>query len=192
MSRSAIVPVLFAIMILSGCDREPQETPQESEIGKGSGEDAPVGEIDRRFAGELMPAARLADPQGGELNLGALQGRPVLVNLWATWCVPCIKEMPLLDELAVDYEGELAVVTISQEMGDPAKVATFFADNELANLPQWIDPDLALGDAMGAQTLPTTVLYDATGQEVWRVTGDFDWSSEEARAAIDAALQSEG
>ncbi|WP_370179331.1 TlpA family protein disulfide reductase [Alteriqipengyuania sp.] len=192
MFRSAIVPALFAILILSGCDREPQETPQESEIGKSKGDEARVGEIDPRFAGELMPAARLVDPQGEELNLGALQGRPVLVNLWATWCVPCIKEMPLLDELAVDYDGEMSVVTISQDMGDPAKVATFFAVNELANLPQWIDPQLALGDAMGAATLPTTVLYDPTGQEVWRVTGDFDWSSEEARAAIDEALQSEG
>ena len=152
----------------------------------------PTGEIDTSEAGALMPAVNLSNPDGRTLNLGALQGTPVLLNLWATWCAPCVKEMPLLDELAVDYEGELAVVTISQEMGDPAKVATFFADNELANLPQWIDPDLALGDAMGAQTLPTTVLYDATGQEVWRVTGDFDWSSEEARAAIDAALQSEG
>ena len=151
-----------------------------------------IGEIDDTYAGELMPVANLTSPEGDVLNLAALQGRPVLVNLWATWCAPCVKEMPLLDALAQEYDGQLQVVTISQDMGDPAKVAAFFEDNALENLPQWIDPQLALGEAMGAATLPTTVLYNASGQEVWRVTGDFDWSSEEARAAIDGALQPDG
>lgn len=188
MSRSAILPALFAVLLLSGCDREPQESPQESEsAAEGTG--AVVGEIDRRYAGELMPAANLVNPADEVLNLGALQGKPVLVNLWATWCAPCVKEMPLLDDLAADYGDELSVVTISQDMGDPAKVAAFFKQNTLANLPQWIDPQLALGEAIGAQTLPTTVLYDATGQEVWRVTGDFDWSSDEARGAIDEVVE---
>ena len=190
MSRSAILPVLFAAVLLSGCDREPQESPQESESSVDAGDAAKVGEIDRRFAGELMPAANLVSPSAEVLNLGALQGRPVLVNLWATWCAPCVKEMPLLDELAADYDGELNVVTISQDMGDPAKIAAFFADNGLENLPQWIDPQLALGEAIGAETLPVTVLYDATGQEEWWVTGDFDWSSEDARAAIDEVVES--
>ena len=141
------------------------------------------------IAGELMPAANVVNPGGETLNLGALQGRPVLVNLWATWCGPCVKEMPLLSDLATEYDGRLQVVTISQDMGDPADVALFFDANDLEKLPQWIDPQLALGEAMGAATLPTTVLYDASGVEVWRVTGDFDWSSEVARAAIDEALQ---
>ncbi len=189
MSRSAILSALFTILMLSGCDREAQDTPQESEIAQGAEDDLRVGVIDRRFAGELMPAANLVNPDEEVLNLGALQGRPVLVNLWATWCAPCLEEMPLLNDLAADYDGALSVITISQDMGDPAKVAKYFAENDLANLPQWIDPQLALGDAMGAQTLPTTVLYDRAGQEIWRVTGDFDWSSEEARSAIDEVVE---
>ena len=158
MSRSAILPVLFAAVLLSGCDREPQESPQESESSVDAGDAAKVGEIDRRFAGELMPAANLVSPSAEVLNLGALQGRPVLVNLWATWCAPCVKEMPLLDELAADYDGELNVVTISQDMGDPAKIAAFFADNGLENLPQWIDPQLALGEAALPDQNPSTFL----------------------------------
>ena len=187
MSRFAILPALAAVLVLSGCDREPQESPQESSVE--GGEAAITGEIDRRFAGELMPAANLVNPAEEVINLGALQGRPVLVNLWATWCAPCVKEMPLLDQVAADYGDELSVITISQDMGDPGKVAAFFEENTLANLPQWLDPQLALGEAIGAQTLPTTVLYDATGQEVWRVTGDYDWASEEARAAIDEVVE---
>ncbi|GAB5347997.1 Thiol-disulfide oxidoreductase ResA [Alteriqipengyuania sp. 357] len=177
------------LLLLGGCDRETDEAPQESGSAASTGEAAKAGEIDRSRAGDLMPAANLVNTEDGVLNLGALQGRPVLVNLWATWCAPCVKEMPLLDDLAADYEGELNVVTISQDMGDPANVAAFFADNGLENLPQWIDPQLALGEAMGAATLPTTVLYDRQGQEVWRVTGDFDWSSEQARAAIEEVAE---
>ncbi|MBB3033340.1 TlpA family protein disulfide reductase [Alteriqipengyuania lutimaris] len=173
---------------MSGCDREPDPAPQESER-TGTGEAAATGEIDRSFAGELMPAANLVNPADEVLNLGALQGRPVLVNLWATWCAPCVKEMPLLDELAADYGGALNVVTVSQDMEGPAKVAAFFEENGLENLPQWIDPQLALGEAIGASTLPTTVLYDRQGQEVWRVTGDYDWASEEARAAIEEVVE---
>lgn len=189
MSRFAILPAFAAILLLSGCDREPEERPQESESTVGVGDAAKVSEIDRAYAGELMPAANLVNPADEVINLGALQGRPVLVNLWATWCAPCVREMPLLDEVAADYGEELNVVTISQDMGDPAKVAAFFEENDLENLPQWIDPQLALGEAVGAATLPTTVLYDRTGQEVWRVTGDFDWSSEAARAAIEEVVE---
>jgi len=188
-SRSAILPALALALVLSGCDRETQDTPQESDVAEGASDDLKVGQIDRRFAGELMPAANMVDPEGTVLNLGALQGRPVLMNLWATWCVPCVKEMPLLDELAAEYEDELNVVTISQDMGEPAKVTEFFEKNGINSLPPWIDPQLALGEAVGAETLPTTVMYDRTGKEVWRVTGDFDWSSEEARAAIEEVVE---
>lgn len=151
-------------------------------------EPAPSGEIDRSFAGELMPAANVTDPEGRKLNLGALQGKPLLVNLWATWCAPCVKEMPLLDGLAGDYGEKLKVLTVSQDMGGADKVVPFFAANDFAHLEPWMDPANELGFALGGGTLPTTVLYDASGQEVWRVVGDYDWSGEEARAAIDDAI----
>ncbi len=137
-----------------------------------------------------MPAINLTDPEGRELNTGALQGEPVLVNLWATWCAPCVKEMPLLDELAAQYDGRMRVLTVSQDMGPSDTIAAFFADGGYRMLEPWHDPDNALGFALGDTMLPMTILYDASGQEVWRVLGDFDWSSEEARAAIDAALES--
>ena len=135
-----------------------------------------------------MPAANLTDPSGRELNLGALQGTPVLLNLWATWCAPCVKEMPLLDDVAASYDEQLHVITASQDMGSPEKVSAFFAERNLEYLEPWLDPQMRLSEALGRGTLPTTVLYDAQGQEVWRVTGDFDWSSAEARAAIDEAV----
>ena len=148
-----------------------------------------IGAIAPTNAGALMPAINLTDPAGRAINTGALQGQPVLINLWATWCAPCIKEMPLLDELAADYEGRLRVLTVSQDMGPSEKVGAFFAQQNYQRIEPWHDPDNALGTALGDTMLPTTVLYDASGQEVWRVRGDYDWSSEDARAAIDAALE---
>lgn len=135
-----------------------------------------------------MPASNMTNLAGRELNLGALQGTPVLLNLWATWCAPCVKEMPLLDELATEYDEQLHVITVSQDMGSPEKVRQFFEENELEYLESWMDPENRLGFELGGGSLPLTVLYDSSGREVWRVAGDYDWSSEEAHAAIDEAM----
>ena len=187
MSRSPLTFALAFVLLLAACDREaPQEAQQQAELG--GQKDALTGEIDRRFAGELMPAVVLGDPQGRTLNTGALQGQPVLVSLWATWCAPCVKEMPMLDELAADYRGKLRVVTVSQDLLGAKQVVPFFAARKFTLLEPWLDPQGTLGTALGDAALPTSVLYDARGQEVWRVIGGYDWSSDAARAAVDEAL----
>ena len=183
MSRLSLTLVSILGLTVAACDRDAPEQAQESGASA-----AATSEIDATNAGELMPALNVKDSEGRELNLGALQGGPVLLNLWATWCAPCVKEMPLLDQLAGDYEGRLRVVTVSQDMGDPAKVSAFFEQGGFAHLEPWLDPQAELGFALGDTVLPTTVLYNASGQEVWRVRGDFDWAGEEARSAIDAGL----
>lgn len=136
-----------------------------------------------------MPAMTVTDPAGRTLDLAALRGTPVLLNLWATWCAPCVKEIPLLDALASEYDGRLRVLTVSQDMQGAAVVEPFFAIGGYAMLEPWMDPDNELGFTLGGGVMPTTVLYDAAGEEVWRVQGDYDWSGEEARAAIDAAIE---
>ncbi|MEH6723290.1 MAG: TlpA disulfide reductase family protein [Qipengyuania sp.] len=135
-----------------------------------------------------MPAMTVSDPAGRTLDLAALRGTPVLLNLWATWCAPCVKEMPLLDALAGEYDGPLRVLTVSQDMQGAAVVEPFFSTGGYAMLEPWMDPDNELGFTLGGGVMPTTVLYDAAGEEVWRVQGEYDWSGEEARAAIDAAI----
>ena len=183
MSRWSLTLVLALGLAVAGCDREGGEAAQ-GEAGLAGDKSSLAGEIDRSQAGALMPAIAVRDPRGKELNLGALQGRPVLLNLWATWCAPCVVEMPMLDELAQELDGAVRVVTVSQDLGGADRVVPFFARARFSRLEPWLDPDGALAYSVESEVLPTTILYDASGQEVWRVVGEYDWSSAAAREAI--------
>ncbi|HVR91390.1 MAG TPA: TlpA disulfide reductase family protein [Novosphingobium sp.] len=135
--------------------------------------------IDRSHKGSALPDFTFGDPAGRQLRLASLKGTPLLINLWATWCGPCVVEMPMLDKLAATRAGKLKVLTVSQDLGQPQKVAVFFTDRKLAHLEPWLDPDNSLAQHYQAGTLPTTIYYDAAGREVWRFVGGHDWGSAE-------------
>jgi len=134
-----------------------------------------------------MPAVNVVDPDGRKLNLGALQGRPVLLNLWAIWCAPCVVEMPMLDDLTGDLDEQVQVITVSQDLRGAELVMPFFAERKFDYLEPWLDPENQLGFRFNG-VLPMTVLYDAEGREAFRVAGGYDWGSEEARTAIEEAV----
>ncbi|BBC72255.1 conserved hypothetical protein [Altererythrobacter sp. B11] len=190
MSRSPLLLTCALAFLVGACDRESAQPaqPQES-AAPDPGELA--GTIDRSFAGQPMPPATVSDPSGTTMALAETKGKPVLMNLWATWCAPCVKEMPLLDDLAGDVEGDVRVLTISEDLKGAEAVKPFFTENGFAHLPMWMDQKNDLAIAFGGGTvLPLTVLYDAEGKEVWRVIGAYDWGSEEARTAVKEALAS--
>ncbi len=186
----AFAPVLMAALSLGGCDRGPSEgaqgTPAASEPAA-----RPKGaaSIDRSHAGEAMPALPLVNPASGDpVDTGDFAGKPVLLNLWATWCAPCVKEMPLLEALAGE-ERRLKVLTASQDVGTPEKILPYFEQERFQRIEPWLDREGVLGFQFGGG-LPVTVLYDAAGKEVWRVTGDLDWADPKVRGAIDEAFAS--
>src|SRR5688572_8630612 len=183
MPRLSLVSLTCALaLVVAGCDRQSEEAAQP-EAAEAGGELA--GTIDRGFAGQAMPAVELTDPAGATLATAELKGTPVLINLWATWCVPCVTEMPMLDELAGELGDSVRVLTVSQDMSGAEVVGPFFAERKFAHLPQWLDPKNSLAVAYGGGSgLPLTVLVDAEGKEVWRVAGGYDWSSAEAREMI--------
>lgn len=178
-----------AAMSLGACDNGAEDAAQENVVASPTSETiALTGTMDRSFAGETIPEVTVVDPDGEELVLSEV-GVPVLLNLWATWCAPCVVEMPLLDELAADLEGQVRVLTVSEDMRGAEVVEPFFAERDLANLPQWLDPDNELAFTFGGgPVLPLTVLYDAEGKELWRVIGAYDWGTEEARSEVLEAL----
>ena len=197
-SRSFTVPVLAATLIfVSGCDRQSPDAAQpateaaSAPAGAITGADkggAFTGKLDTTHRGAQMPDILLADPSGGTVRLASLKGKPLLVNLWATWCGPCVIEMPMLDALAVAHDGQMRVLTVSQDMEGAAKVAPFFAGKDFRKLEPWMDTDNDLGFHYGTGVLPTTVLYDASGREVWRMVGAYDWASAQTAAMLAETL----
>jgi thiol-disulfide isomerase/thioredoxin len=184
MSRSSLI-LAVSLLLLAGCDRAAEAPAQPVETG----ESLPAGTVVQTFAGTPLPAMEFSDAEGRVLDLAAQDG-PVLLNLWATWCAPCVKEMPQLDALAAEMEGEVRVITISQDIRGAEVVTPFFAKGGFARLEPWLDPDAALSAQFTPEgALPLTVLFDARGQEVLRVAGGYAWDSPEAIALIREALK---
>lgn len=183
--RSAIGFLLLGALGIGGCDRQSQAPQQanESSVAANASEPKPGGTLDRSHKGEAAPAAGFTDPSGKKVSVASFKGKPVLLNLWATWCIPCIKEMPTLDALAGTKGDALVVLPVSQDLKGKEVVEPFFAKAGYKHLKPYLDTDVALSTGMAAN-LPTTILYDSAGKEVWRVSGDFDWAGQEAAALI--------
>ena len=191
-----LVALLAGCMTLAACDREtraPAQPPSGSPpaVADAAPEGAEgdfVGKIDRSHKGAALPKAVVSDPSGARLDIESLKGKPVLINLWATWCGPCVKELPTLNALAAQKAGGIAVVTVSQDMGQPDKVAGVITSHHYDHLHAWLDPQNTLAFFYNSGELPTSVLYDAQGREVWRMAGAHDWSGADSAALIAPAL----
>jgi thiol-disulfide isomerase/thioredoxin len=206
----SLLPGLAMACALAGCDRQNPPAPQGNganaataaaapaapggapAAGNAAGghADYPTGRLDRSHAGTAAPALAFQGPDGQPIRLAAFRGRPVLVNLWATWCGPCVVEMPSLDALAgrqTDGQG-LRVVAISQDSTDGRrKVTDFFAAHRFQHLQPYLDSEMGLMFGLGLDTLPTTILFDSQGREVWRMVGMADWQGERvARLLMEA------
>jgi thiol-disulfide isomerase/thioredoxin len=187
----ACLPGLVLALALAGCDRqkgaEPQGEAPEAANGAAAPTAYPSGRLDRSHAGTPAPNVNFEDPQGRPVNLAVFRGRPLLVNLWATWCGPCVVEMPSLDRLAAREGESLQVLAISEDLDGRRKVADFFAARGFARLEPYLDGQMGLMAALGIDTLPTTILYDAEGREVWRMTGMAEWEGERAARLLTEA-----
>jgi thiol-disulfide isomerase/thioredoxin len=131
----------------------------------------------------------------GPTTLAAWRGRVVLLNLWATWCVPCRKEMPALDRLQAKLGSpDFEVVALNLDTRDPERPKKFLADIEVKTLAWYADPSLAAMKALqklGLVTgLPTTILIDRQGCELGAMAGPAEWDRADAAALIGAALKS--
>ncbi len=192
----SIAPICLtglAALALAGCDSAGEGPAQETAASDMQTTAPPPppqlhGQIVRAFAGTELPKLTFEDPRGNVLDLGVLD-EPVLINMWATWCVPCVVEMPQLDTLAGELEGEMRVLTISQDVRGAEVVTPFFDSRNFKHLEQWLDPQTSLSVAFAAGgVLPMTILFDADGREVLRVTGAYEWDSEEAIVQVREAL----
>jgi thiol-disulfide isomerase/thioredoxin len=145
---------------------------------------------------EARPLAEVAftDADGGEVRLDSFQGKVVLLNFWATWCVPCVTEMPALARLQAKIGGgDFTVVAVSGDAEGQEAVDAFLADIGLSGLTILYDPKLLAARKLGVRGLPTSILIGRGGAELGRAEGPLEWDSPEIvdrlSGLIDGAVQ---
>ncbi|KPP82293.1 MAG: Thiol:disulfide oxidoreductase TlpA [Oceanicaulis sp. HLUCCA04] len=136
-----------------------------------------------------QPLVGLVTGDGEEITLADRRGKLVLVNFWATWCAPCVVEMPALDALQAELgSDDFEVIAISMDR-TMEEARRFYDENGINALGLYHDPALRAAIAAGSRGLPTTILYDRHGGEIGRLSGEAEWDSEDAIALIEAALE---
>ncbi|MGE3783462.1 MAG: TlpA family protein disulfide reductase [Alphaproteobacteria bacterium] len=147
--------------------------------------------------GQFSPAATplpapeviFTDIDGKPAGFADLRGKPVVVNLWATWCQPCLREMPSLERLQEKLAGKLTVAAISQDRGGEKAVTPFLAKLGLDKVRVYLDPKSEVGKAFGVRGLPTSIVLDAAGREIGRVEGAAEWDSEKMLAVLEPLVK---
>ncbi|MGZ2411854.1 thiol-disulfide isomerase/thioredoxin [Sphingomonas sp. F9_3S_D5_B_2] len=181
-----LTTVIAAAAALLGCGKAEQAKPTKNKDAT-EGQAGLAKGVDRSHKGTAAPDVQFVNGDGEETSIAEVGGgKPLLVNLWATWCAPCVKELPTLDKLAQTSKG-VQVAAISQDFGPHASVEAFLTSRKITNLAAFQDSKMALSGALNAQILPTSILFDAKGQEVWRYVGDLDWTSPEAAKLLSEA-----
>ncbi|HXG77986.1 MAG TPA: TlpA disulfide reductase family protein [Methyloceanibacter sp.] len=138
-----------------------------------------------------LPDFSFAGAGGSPKSLADFKGKVVLLNIWATWCLPCREEMPALDRLQTKLGGkDFEVVAINIDKGGAEKAETFLKETGVTRLALYTDPSGKLFATLKAVGMPTTLVVDREGREIARLAGPADWASPEAVAVIEAAIKS--
>jgi thiol-disulfide isomerase/thioredoxin len=165
-----VAAAAFAVYLLSGLN-----DPPPSKLG-GVENFIPAREVLQ------APATSFLDANGARLNLERFRGKVVVLNLWATWCTPCIAEMPMLDRLQQQLEGlDVVVVALSLDAGGPNVVRAFYKEHGIEHLGIYVDPTMRAQSDFKVIGLPTTILIDRKGRDRGRLVGPAEW--DDAKAA---------
>lgn len=162
----------------------------------GSAADSGADMPDRAKLGEFVPFAQassapaitLTDADGKTAELSDFRGKPVVINLWATWCEPCLREMPSLERLQSRLGNRIAVLAVSEDRGGSAAVEPFIAKLGLKLVKVYLDPKSQVGHAFGVEGLPTSIVIDRDGKVLGRVAGAAEWDSPKILGALEPLL----
>ncbi len=136
----------------------------------------------------VMSQLEFKDELGQPYRLSQYLGQPILLHLWATWCAPCVREIPLLVKLQADYAPYgLVLLPISQDFS-AQDVANFYQRNGILNLPLLLDRDSQIFKSLGTRGLPISILIDRNGFEIRRFSGNTNWNSPQVRGMLNMLL----
>jgi thiol-disulfide isomerase/thioredoxin len=139
---------------------------------------------------EQIAAPNFQDKMGQPVSLDSFKGKVVVLNFWATWCPPCVAEMPALDKLQADMGGkDFTVVAVSTDREGIKKSAPFYRRAGIKNLTLYNDTRGGMLDAFKAKALPVTIVLDREGRMIGRIEGAAQWDSPQAKALIEHYLK---
>ncbi|CDM59871.1 TlpA family protein disulfide reductase [Rhizobium favelukesii] len=142
-----------------------------------------------RDAPEPVPALQFTDDAGTPQTLDMFRGKVVLLNIWATWCLPCRQEMPTLDRVQAMLGGkDFEVVALSIDRGGPEAVKKFYAETGIQQLAIHVDATSQAGFALASFGLPTTLLVDPQGRELGRLVGPAEWDAPDMTAFLRSVI----
>lgn len=178
---------VFGVFVLALLLTEPAKASLAG--GRCDGAPEALGNFDTESRGTTAPATGFLIEDSKEASLADYQGAGVVINFWATWCAPCVKEMPALDRLSVMADPEtFRVLTLSTDRGGESVVREFYKRTEISSLPVALDDKSRVARAFGVLGLPTTILLDGEGVEVGRVTGIAEWDHPDTLAFLNRCL----
>jgi thiol-disulfide isomerase/thioredoxin len=179
LGRTITIAAFLAVCLVAAAlyfgARTPQPQPMRAE------QVIPLGEFSPIAPPRPAPEARFAGHDGKPERLADFRGHWVLVNLWATWCAPCIKEMPSLDRLQAKLGTSLDVIAISEDRQGTDAVAPFVSTLKLVSLEVALDPPGLVASAFQVQGLPTSFLIDPQGRIVAQLQGAADWDADQTQ-----------
>lgn len=181
----AALGVAVAVYIIAQALSQPGQPSDLKSLAKGE-----MSKLTLPAEATAAPANSFYDAAGKPLRIADFKGKVVVLNLWATWCAPCVTEMPTLAKLQTHYAGKpVEVVTVSVDSASSQDKARAFIAKH-APLKYYYDPQMKLPFAFTppATGMPTTVIFGADGVERGRLAGGADWSGDEAKALVDRVL----
>ncbi|MDN3519068.1 TlpA disulfide reductase family protein [Aquisalimonas lutea] len=174
----------------TGCS--PGDEPSKQENGVSGNESRDTGPQGFKLSAEpqRVPDVAFTDAAGNPLTFDDFSGRVVLVNIWATWCPPCRKEMPTLDRLQAELGGpDFEVLTLSIDQAGVGVVEDFFAEIDIQHLDIYIDDTGQAAATLNAVGVPTTLLLNREGEEIGRLVGEAEWDTPEMVAFLSNVVQ---